>query len=109
MQLAVDSGSNIHLPKMDAALKLLRERRATQVRLLGVANHSVSAGFSGQLRLSLSDTSGHVYNTGMGAAFAMEKVPMNFLSVPQLLCIGFFLYFESGAITRPVMGLLGFL
>ena len=92
--LAVDSSSNIHLLKMFAALRLLRERRATQMRVLGVANHSVSADFSGRIRLSLFDPSGRVYNIDMGTAFAMEKVPLNLLSVSQLLRKGPLLHFE---------------
>ena len=93
--MVIDSGSNIHLLTLEVARRLFREHSTSNLKIIGVSNVPVAASVEGQLCLSVQDFMGRAYNLDLGKAFAMKDVPMNLLSVSQILKLGSVVHFES--------------
>jgi len=84
----LDSGSNVGLLSFDAAMKLLRDRRLSMLRVIGISGKTFPADVSGQLVWELPDAHGCRHRVGFSTAHGMRGCPMNFLSVSLLVEIG---------------------
>jgi hypothetical protein len=95
VRMVFDSGSNIHLLTLKDARRLFSEHKTSHLKVIGVSNVPVVASAEGQLCLSVQDTMGRSYNLDLGKAFAMKDVPMNLISVSEILKLGSIVHFEN--------------
>jgi hypothetical protein len=94
-EIALDSGSEIHLFSSRAAEKYFSKRRSTTLKIVGVAG-SQTASSAGDLVLDVMDSNGVRFGLSLGVAYALDAVPMNLLSVSALLKEGATVHFEKG-------------
>ena len=93
-EIALDSGSEIHLFSSRAAEKYFSKRRSTTLKIVGVAG-SQTASSAGDLVLDVMDSNGVRFGLSLGVAYALDAVPMNLLSVSALMKEGATLHFED--------------
>jgi hypothetical protein len=95
VRMVFDSGSNIHLLTLKDARSVFSEHKTSHLKVFGVSNVPVVASAEGQLCLSVQDTTGRSYNLNLGKAFTMKDVPMNLISVSEILMLGSIVHFEN--------------
>jgi hypothetical protein len=104
VRMVFDSGSNIHLLTLKDARRLFSEHKTSNLKVIGVSNVPVVASAEEQLCLSVQDTMGRSYNMDVGKAFAMKDVPMNLISVSQILKLGSIVHFENDKCFYQALG-----
>ena len=80
-----DSASDIHLFTSETATKLFKNKRRTDLRIVGVSNVPGPADFEGGLNLQVYDDAGNSYTLQLGTAYASRDVPLNLLSVALVI------------------------
>ncbi len=80
-----DSGANVHLLSLEAAMALFANSRVATLRITGISGTSTKADLVGHLIIRVQDpVSGQVYFVDLGKAYGMKSVPLNLLSVSML-------------------------
>ena len=91
-----DSGANVHLLSLKAAMALFANSRVATLRITGISGTSTKADLVGHLIIRVQDpASGHVYFVDLGKAYGMKSVPLNLLSVSMLIKAGAVVHFEQ--------------
>ena len=84
-----DSGANVHLLSLEAAMALFANSRVATLRITGISGTSTKADLVGHLIIRVQDpASGQVYFVDLGKAYGMKSVPLNLLSVSMLIKAG---------------------
>jgi hypothetical protein len=91
-----DSASDIHLFTSETATKLFKNKRRTDLRIVGVSNVPGPADFEGGLNLQVYDDTGNSYTLQLGTAYASRDVPLNLLSVALVIREGGIFHLEKG-------------
>ena len=90
-----DSGANVHLLSLEAAMALFANSRVATLRITGISGTSTKADLVGHLIIRVQDpVSGQVYFVDLGKAYGMKSVPLNLLSVSMLIKAGAVVHFE---------------
>ena len=74
----VDSGSNVRVFSMEAALALFQSVGASNLTIVGVSGSSTRADLMGHVVLKIQDpASSQVYHVDLGPAHGMRGCPLN--------------------------------
>jgi len=95
--LTVDSGSDIHLFRMEDANKLFKNKRQSNLRVVGVSGVPSDTRMQGDVTLKVADDDGHILEVDLGTSYASDHVPLNLLSASLLLREGAVFHLESGS------------
>jgi len=80
--LALDTGANQHILK---DCQLIKNKRTTLQRVVGVSGESTNLEFVGDAELFLEDCDGKKHSLDIVEAFGMSSCPYNLISVSKLL------------------------
>jgi len=93
----IDSGSDVHVLTLEAAVKFFTVKQASNLRVTGVSGSSTRADVMGRLLISVEDpVTMKKYVIDMGRAHGMKSCPVNILSVSLLIKVGAIVHFEKG-------------
>ena len=92
----LDSGSEIHVLTLDAAMKLFTAQQVSNLQIIGVSGSS-KADLMGHLIIAVEDPiTGYKHHIDLGVGHGMKSCPMNLLSVSLLIKAGAIVHFEKG-------------
>ena len=72
----LDSGSDIHLIRTEDANKLFKNKRQTNLRVMGVSGVPSAARMEGDCTLNVADEDGHLFEIDLGTSYASDFVPL---------------------------------
>ena len=91
----LDSGSEIHILTLAAAMQLFTAPQVSNLRVTGVSGSSTKADLMGHLVIAVEDPlTGMKYHIDLGVGHGMHSCPMNLLSVSLLIKAGAIVHFE---------------
>jgi len=92
-----DSGSDVHVLTLEAAMALFTSKKLSTLRVVGVSGESTRADTKGRLVIKVEDPKSlESYHIDLGEAHGMKACPMNLLSISLLLKIGAVVHLEEG-------------
>jgi len=96
-QFTFDSGSEVHLLTLSAAMSLFSDQQASNLRVIGVSGAAVRADLMGHLIIAVLDpVTDQRYHIDLGLSHGMASCPMNLLSVSLLIKAGAVVHFQEG-------------